>query len=48
MNVIPLSLLDLEHLNSPEVIMGLISVGGLLIAIVVGFFYKRAQSKKSK
>jgi hypothetical protein len=43
---IALSLIDFDGLNSPEVIVGLISMIALLLAIVIGFFYKRHQSRK--
>jgi len=43
---IALSLIDFEGLNSPEAIVGLVSITALLLAIVVGFFYKRHQSRK--
>jgi hypothetical protein len=44
--MIALSLLDFNQLNTPETIVGLTGVLGLLVAVVVGFFYKRRQSKK--
>lgn len=46
--MVPLSLLDFEQYNSLEVILGLSAVGGLLVAVIIGFFYKRAQSKRNK
>lgn len=46
MKLIALSLIDFDQLNSPEVIVGLVSIGALLISIVVGFIYKTRQSKK--
>ncbi len=48
MSAIRLSLLDFEQYDSLEVTLGLISVGALLVAVIIGFFYKRAQSKRSK
>lgn len=46
MKALILSLLDLEEFNSPEIVIGLVAVGGLLFAMIVGFFYKRYQNRK--
>jgi hypothetical protein len=44
--MLSLSLLDFKQLDTPETIIGLISVFALIIAVIAGFFYKRNQAKK--
>lgn len=46
MKALVLSLFDLEELNSPEILIGLSAIVGLILALIIGFFYKRYQSRK--
>jgi hypothetical protein len=44
--MLPLSLLDFKQLDTPETIIGLVAVFSLIVAVIIGFFYKRRQAKK--
>lgn len=46
MKLIALSLIDIGQLGSPEIILGFVSTGVLLVVITVGFIFKRRQGKK--
>ncbi len=41
-----LSILNFEELNTPEAILGLTAIILLVMAVIIGFIYKRKQSKK--